>query len=280
MRAIVLALALAGCAQPPAGGGGIVSLNPCADAMLVRLAPASRIAAISRYSHDPAATSLPLAVARRFPAVAGTAEEVIARAPDLVVASAFTQPATRDAFARAGLRTLYLDAPQTIAENVAQVRQLAAAVGARAAGERMVQEIERAVTASVPRRRTPDSSPESVAAGSRRSPGRDERALLFIGGDLATGSGTLLNEMMTRAGFANAAAGYGLVFTGRLPAEVIAADPPDVVIAPEGGRGAAMRRRVLRGVPEARFAQALINCGGPAIAPAMQRLRAIRDGLA
>ncbi len=49
---------------------------------------------------------MPLDMARRFRSTAGTAEEVIALAPDLVVASAFTPPATRAAFERAGLGRL------------------------------------------------------------------------------------------------------------------------------------------------------------------------------
>nr|WP_233150591.1 ABC transporter substrate-binding protein [Sphingomonas sp. BT553] len=255
---------MAACASPPpdfrGGGGGIVSVNPCADAMLVRLVPASRIAAISHYSHDPVATSLPIAVARRFRATAGTAEEVIALAPDLVVASSFTAPATRDAFARAGVKTLYLDAPATIAASEAQVRQLAAAVDASAAGERMVTAIERSLP-PVPT-------------------GRRPAALLFIAGDLATGVGTLLDEMMTRAGFANAATAYGLQFTGRLPAEQLVARPPEVVIAPAGGRGVDLRRRLLPHTVEANFPRQLVNCGGPSIVPAMRRLMAIRAKLA
>ena len=38
---------LAACAPQPGRTGGIVSTNPCADAMLVELAPWDRIAAIS-----------------------------------------------------------------------------------------------------------------------------------------------------------------------------------------------------------------------------------------
>ena len=113
----LLAVMLAGCAAPArvsvSGGpnlGGIVSTNPCADAMLVELAP-ERLTAISQYSHDPAATSLPLDVARRFPGTAGTAEEVIALRPALVVTSSFTPLATRTAYDRAGLKTLLLDSP-------------------------------------------------------------------------------------------------------------------------------------------------------------------------
>ena len=71
-------------------GGGIVSTNPCADAMLVRLVAAGAdrgdqpLFAGSRGDLDPAA------VARRFRATAGTAEEVIALRPSLVLARSFT----------------------------------------------------------------------------------------------------------------------------------------------------------------------------------------------
>ena len=294
MRALSALLALAGCAQVPVAGGGIVSVNPCADALLVGLVAPGRIAAISHYSQDPSATSIPLAVAKRFRATAGTAEEVIALRPSLVLASTFTPAATREAYRRAGLRVLLLDSPVTVAASVAQVRAVAAAVGERGRGESMAGEIERSL-ATPPRRRPgssfgqadwdAQSSPtETMATGPRPSPGRMEgvepAALLLIAGDLANGSGTLLDELMGRAGLRNAAADYGLRYTGRLPLEVLAARPPAVVIAPASdGRTGDLRRRLLPDVQQASFPRALINCGGPAIPPALARLRAIRASL-
>lgn len=261
----LLALALAGCAPAAGPGGGIVSTNPCADAMLVRLVAPERIAAISRYSHDPAATSIPLRLARRFRATAGTAEEVIALRPSLVLASTFTAAATRDAYARAGLRVVYLDSPTTVAASVAQVREVAAAVGEAGPGEAMAVDIERNL---VPLRRSP---------GKRTAP--EPAALLYIAGDLVNGSGTLLDELTRRAGFRNAAADYGLANTGTLPAELLVAHPPAVVIATGRGRTAALRRRLLPDTPIASFDRSLVNCGGPAIPAALARLRAIRATL-
>lgn len=267
MRLLAALLLLAGCAQPPAEGGGIVSVNPCADALLVRLVPPGRIAAISHYSQDAAASSIPLAVANRFHATAGTAEEVIALRPSLVLASAFTPPATRQAYARAGLRTLFLDSPVTVAASVAQVRQVAGAVGESGRGELLAGEIEQAFLQAPP----------------RLLPGRDgtePAALLLISGDLANGSGTLLDELLRLAGFRNAAADYGLRYTGRVPIEVLAARPPAIIVAPDkGGRIADLRRVLLPHVPQAVFPRPLINCGGPSIVPAFARLRAIRATL-
>ena len=292
---VAIALSVAACAPPAAHGGGIVSTNPCADAMLIRLVAPARIAAISHYSQSAGGTSIPLEVARRFAATAGTAEEVIALRPALVLASTFTPPATREAYGQAGLRVVYLNSPTTVAASVAQVREVAAAVGEGAAGEAMVREIMSSL-APPPRRRGPSCD----AHGGRAAPlsagtcvagpppargwiGRGvtqaPAALLYIAGDLATGADTLLDELLHRAGFRNAAAGYGLRYTGRVPLEMLAAHPPAVVIASGEGRTTDLRRRLLPATPQAGFARTLINCGGPTIVPALARLRAIRATL-
>lgn len=260
---------LAGCVPPPAAERGVVSLNPCADAMLVALAP-DRIASLSHYSRDPAATSIALDIARRYPSNAGTAEEVIALRPALVVASSFTEPATRSALARAELHTLYLDSPTTVVASQAQVHALAEAVGVPAAGERLNARIDAAIRA------TATSAPQ-------------RSALLWIGGNLVSGGGTLLDELLRRTGFADAAADYGLQHTGYLPVEHIVAHPPAVMLVPDepgrdsDSRAAQMRSRVLahlaKPVPQERFPRRLVNCGGPVIVDALDRLAAIRRSL-
>lgn len=259
--AILLALTLGACSQAPAATGGIVSTNPCTDAILVGLVASERIAAISHYSQDPGATSLPLDVARRFRATSGTAEEVIALKPALVVADSFAPPSTLAAYQRAGLKTVVLNSPVTVAASIAQVRQIAAAVGEPVRGEAMVREIENAFNLSSARQ------------------GRDPAALFYIAGDLASGSGNLLDELMTRAGLRNAAADYGLAYTGTIPIETMVAKPPALVISTGVGRSAALRRQLLPGVREATFPHTLINCGGPSIPPTLARLRAIRASL-
>lgn len=257
----LLAVMAGACARAPAAPtGGIVSTNPCADAILVRLVAPGRIAAISRYSHDPGATSLPLELARRFPATAGTAEEVIALKPALVLADSFAPAATLAAYRRAGLNVVVLDSPLTAAASIAQLRQVAAAVGERAKGEAMARDIARAL------------EPQGT-------PGKRPAALFYIAGDLASGSGNLLDDLITRAGFRNAAADYGLAYTGTIPVETLVGRPPAVVISTGEGRSAALRRRLLPKVREASFARTLINCGGPSIPPALARLRAIRASL-
>lgn len=253
-------LSLVACAAPPRQGG-IVSTNPCADAILAAIAP-ERLAAISHYSHDPGATSMPLTVARRYPATAGTAEEVIARHPDLVVTDIFAPAATREAYVRAGLHVLTLDSPATIAASEAQVMTIARAAGVPDRGAALVRHIDRAIPA---------------ARGPRPA------ALLFIAGDLANGGGTLLDDLLARAGLRNAASDYGLAFTGTLPIETIAARPPQVILSDGDGRTADLRRRILArsgaATIERIFPRQLMNCGGPTLVPALRRLAAIRAAI-
>ena len=105
MRARALAIAcvlaacsLSGCAVPPAPhargeGLRIVSLNPCTDAILAKVAP-DKLVGVSHYSHDPSAASMPVAEARRWPANGGSVEDILAAHANMVVASSFLPLAT------------------------------------------------------------------------------------------------------------------------------------------------------------------------------------------
>ncbi|MGN6820908.1 MAG: ABC transporter substrate-binding protein [Sphingomonas sp.] len=259
----LVALALAGCANAqPARTGGIVSTNPCSDQLLLALAP-DRVTAISHYSQEPGSTSVPLDLARRYRATAGTAEEVIALKPDLVIASSFTPKTTLAAYRRAGLKVLTLDSPTTIAASRDQIRSVAAAVGAPAAGERLIARIDRAVGDAAPR------------------DGRRPSALLYISDNFANGGPSLLTELIGRAGLGDASKDFGLAFSGNVPIESLVAHPPRILLDPNpDGRTASLRRRVLGmagyQVIEERFPRQLLNCGGPTIVPALRTLAAIR----
>jgi iron complex transport system substrate-binding protein len=262
-------MTLVGCANAPIPAtNSIVSTNPCLDAILVELAPPERIAAISAWSQDPRATSMPLPLARRFRATGGTAEEVVALKPGLVLASSFAPASTIAAYRRLGIRVASFGIASTIEENKAQIRDIARAIGERERGEALVARIDRAVAEAAP----PDANRPS--------------ALLWLGGsNLVNGRGTLIDDMLGRAGFRNASADYGVRQTGVLPLEYVVAHPPRVVLTPERdvgeeGRRVSLRIRALTAsharVTIGHFPQQLFYCGGPTIIPAMQRLAAIR----
>jgi iron complex transport system substrate-binding protein len=162
---------------------------------------------------------------------------------------------------------LLLDSPTTIAESRDQVRSVAAAIGDPAAGEKLVARIDKAVA---------DAAPRDAARPS---------ALLYIADNFANGGPSLLSEMLGKVGFGPADTMFAMNFSTSIPIERLAAHPPRVVLAPNfQTRIATLRRKVLSRMAantvEARFAPTLMNCGGPTIIEAMQRLAAIRATIA
>lgn len=276
MRALagMSALALmAGCArapllQAPHAHPLIVSLNPCSDAVLAEVADRAQIAAISSYSQDPRATSMDLALARSFNATAGTAEEVLALHPDVVIASSFLPPATRSAFARLGLRVETLGIANDVPASLAQVRQIARLSGHPERGEAMVRRIETALAKAAP---PPGAAPIP--------------AVLWEQGGMVPGANTLVSDLLHRTGFANFAAAQGLRQADRLPLETMIAHPPRLILTAGDARANGdrlLRHPALAGLKNtkrARFDPALTYCGGPTIARAAARLADVRRSL-
>ena len=260
MRAMLLALALAGCASaPPASPRGqhptIVSLNPCTDAILAEVADPAQLLAISHYSHDPRSSSMDLAAARRFRATGGTAEEVVALRPDVVVGSSFMAPATLAALTELGLRVETFTSPATVEGSVAQIRVLAKLAGHAERGEALVRRIEAAVDAPT---------------------GQPVEAALWQGGGIVPGKGTLVSDLMQRAGLASYGEARGMAQGDYLSLERVAADPPELLLVAgeERGQRHPVLARIL-GLKVVPFEPRLFYCGGPSIPKAMERLRAI-----
>lgn len=258
------ALALTGCAAEPAPQHPLrlVSINPCVDAILRQVADPATIAGISHYSQDPRSTSVPLAWARRFTATSGTAEEVVALAPDVVLTGPHVAPATIAALERMHIRLEQFAVPATVAESEQQVRRIAAIAGRPGRGEALAKRI-------------------SVAA--RPSTEEPVPALIWQGGGLVPGAGTLAGQLLARAGFRNLSARYGLKQWDVLPLEYLVATPPRVLLAVGDTRASDDRmtshpalRRLARRIALAPYPTRLMNCGGPTIVDAMARLRAVR----
>ncbi|MFC3173551.1 ABC transporter substrate-binding protein [Novosphingobium bradum] len=243
---------------------GVVSLNPCTDAILADVADPAQIRALSAYSSDPGSSSMDLATARRFPAVSGTVEEIAALRPALVIAGTFTPPATRNALARLGIPLVEVPIAQSVVQSEAQVRQIAALAGQPARGEALVVRIEAALAAARP-------------ADSRRIP-----ALVWQSGGIVPGQQTLIADLLARTGFAHAAAAKGLRQADFLPLERVVAQPPAVILAAgdHSGEDRLLTHPVLKritGTTRAHLDSSLLWCGGPTIIRAAARLREIRQ---
>lgn len=262
--AALAALLLAGPA--PGQPRRIVSINPCIDAVLLDVADPGQIAAISHYSHDPRSTSLPLGRALRFRATSGTAEEVVALRPDLVLAGGHVAPATIAALARLGVPVRSLPVPASLADARAQVQAVAAAAGQPARGAALLARIDAAISAA-------------QAAARRKGP--PVPALIWQGGGLVPGAGTLADDLLRASGFRNASADYGLNQWDVLPLEHLAARPPRLLFSHPADR--MTRHPVLAGLAgqmaRAAFPDALLRCAGPSLIPALAQLSRARQQL-
>lgn len=282
--ALALALALAGCGvaeyrtaggrtapEPQGPPSRIVSMNPCVDAVLKDVAAPRQIAAISAYSQDPRATSVPLDWAMRYPAVGGSAEDVIAARPDLVIAGPHVSVQTLAALQRLGIPLMQTAVPETVAENKAQITAIAARIGQSEAGLALNRRIDAALAQS-------------------RWAGPAATALIWQGSGLVPGTGTLADELLTRTGFRNLSAQAGLRKWDVLPLEGMLQNPPHVLLAGRADMGASdgdanrmlshpVLKQAERHFRIADYPSDLLHCGGPVIIRSLTRLAAVRREL-
>jgi iron complex transport system substrate-binding protein len=235
----------------------VISLNPCLDAVLVRVADRSQVAALSHYARDPQQSSI-ARIALSYPITYESAEEVIALRPDVVLTAAHSSPATRAALARLGIRTELFKVPNSWVENQAQIRRIAEAAGHPGRGEALIAQVEAAMAKGAPRPGT-----------------RPVTALVFQPNGFAAGHGTLVDEMMRRAGFVNVAQRYGLKKWGNVSLERLLDDPPEVLLAGQAAPNApTFAERILNHpalasisprMTRAVFPERLLYCGGPGL---------------
>jgi iron complex transport system substrate-binding protein len=270
---------LAGCAKgasPPALRANgtpqrIVSMNPCIDAVLRDIATPEQIASISAYSHDPRATSVPLEWALRYPANNGSAEDVIAAGPDLVIAGPHVAVQTIAALKRLGIPLMQATVPETIAENQAQITAVGERIGRQQAAGALNRRIDAVLSRS-------------------RWPGSPATALIWQGSGLVPGKGTLADELLTRTGFRNVSSEMGLKKWDILPLEGLFLQPPQVLLAGRADMGAGdgdanrmlshpALRHAGRRFRIVDYPSNLLHCGGPVILRSLDRLATVRREL-
>lgn len=258
-------------AKIPAYPKRIVSINPCADALLMQLADRRQIASVSRYSHDKRATSISLKLALQYPATSGTAEEILAMRPDLVVAGSHVAIPTARALERLGIPLVKLSIPQSVAESQQQISELAEIVGGQERAVRLNKKI--------------------TTAFARAKPADDENipALIWRSGGLVPGDGTLPDELLRRTGFENVSKSYGLKQWDILPLEHLVARPPRLLFSNSAeAKGGGPRNRMLshpvlkrlsHRITVADYPARLLHCAGPTLIEAVTTLSAARRKL-
>ncbi|KQQ29273.1 ABC transporter substrate-binding protein [Methylobacterium sp. Leaf123] len=240
----------------------VVSMNLCADELVLRLADRAQVAGITVFARDPRG-SLVADRAEGLPVIRGLAEEIVALRPSLVVAGAFTTRTTVALLKRTGFPVLELGVPADLDGVRAQIRTVAAALGHAGRGAAMVADLDARLAAV-----TPSQKPL--------------RALVMRPNAFTVAPGGLGDALIRAAGLVNVAAEIGRDRFGQVPLEAAALASADIIVLDEGEPGTpsladtllqhpilvALRRRG-RVVS---ISNRLWTCPGPQVAEVVARL--------
>lgn len=259
----IAALALLGAAPAPVAPKRVVSLNMCADQLLVALADPRQIAALTEWARDPELSAVAVQ-ARAFPFTHRTAEEVMALRPDLVIGAPFRTKAVLAPLKAQGVRMVELPKGEGVEGIEASITTIAEAVGHPARGRTLIAKMRR----------------DLARIGS--PPGRGRIAAYYQRNGYLTGTGTRVDDMMQRVGLVNLAGKLGRPALSRLSLEEMALARPDFLVMDGGTRvvadrgTAALHHPILdAAVPAShRFyiPQSLTVCGSPAFPRAVAML--------
>jgi iron complex transport system substrate-binding protein len=255
-------------AEPPQR---IVSLDLCTDQLLIELAPRAHIAAVTHLASDASVSAIP-EKARGIPITHGAAEEVLSYDPDLILAGPFGVAATIGLLRRLERNLVVVPLAQDLDGVRTAVKTVAQAIGAVARGEAMLADFDRRLAAV--------AAPPAVARPS---------ALLYQVGGVVSGPDSLADAALAAAGYRNKARDYRLAPNGRMPLELIVAEPPDLLLLASRGddyptaaadnlrHPALVRLRRERASLELPWQ--LWLCGTPHIADAVETLAVARSRL-
>lgn len=233
----------------------VMSINLCADQLLLQVATPDQIVSLSWLSQKPQESIL-FERARAYPTNFGSAEELIQINPDLVVGGLYTGDYTKSLAQRRGIPIIELAPAKSLDDVYDNVVRLGLALGRDAAAERLVARMrarERAYLERRPLRATP--------------------ALLLRAGGYTADSESLSHALMELAGLRNVAAEQGLDRWGSLPMESLLYSNIELVLISRYGESTAslateiLEHPALRSMQDrrttARVPSQLLSCGLP-----------------
>ncbi len=246
----------------------IVSLNLCTDQLLVDLVARDRIAAVSFLATDKTLSAAASKLAG-LKQLRGTAEEVLALDPDLIIAGEYTTGPTVELLKRLNKRVLTVPLASDFEGLRKTLRLLAKEVGEEARGEAIVKEFDERLAGARP---VLQSRPTAIA---------------YQVNSLASGADSLLDAALDAAGYRNLAREKPLGPGGRLPLEELVVEPPDLVVlanAPEDFKTVLADNLrhpafldLLKRRPHVHLAMPYWMCATPKIAEAVEILASLKS---
>ena len=200
------------------GPARVVSMNLCTDQLVLMLADPGQVVSVSYLAARPEDSLL----ADRTAGLVlnhAQSEEVLLLKPDLAVAGLCTTRFTVRILKKLGVPVLDLPPAETFADVRENIRAVAAALGTQARGETLIAAMDRRIEALAGR-----------VSGLRAAGLPSPRALIYRAGGFTLGRETFAGELLTLAGYRNAAEEYGIRAWGAVPVGAVLRLKPDVLV--------------------------------------------------
>jgi len=247
-------------AKAPAIPQRIVSINLCADQLVLALADRAQIAGLTKNATD-IEMSGEASKARGIPLLSNSAEQILAIEPDLIVGMPASRSAALRALPRQDYPLLDLATANALGEIYTSIRETAAAVGHPERGSALIARMQ-AELAGLPK------------------PGKGRVAAYYQRRGYMTGTGTLIDELMGRVGLVNLAGKLGKPPLSQLSLEEMVAAKPDFLIVESAtdvvtDQGSEMLHHpAIKDIPRISIPQAWTVCGSPAYTQAARSMTA------
>lgn len=244
----------------------VMSLNLCPDQLLLEMLPPERITSVTYIAHTSNNAKL-RARASKVGINYGLSEEVLAQNPDLVISGNFSTSATRAMLKRIGYPLVELPSANTFDAIREQTLFVGKLVGAEQKAAAMVAEMD-----------------ATLAQLARTMPKRKISVVAWNGSSVVPGQATLFNEILTRAGGINLAAGMNWESMTSFDIEQLVATRPELIAYGVGdSQEAALRSQPLKhplvqrlyGDRQITYPENVYTCGIPQSAQAIIRLRTV-----
>jgi iron complex transport system substrate-binding protein len=254
-----------------AGPQRIASVNLCTDQYLLLLADPETIVTITWLSQK-RKSSYYYERALKIPPNHGEVEEIIAYAPDLVLAGFYTARTTTHLLQQLGYRVELFDHPRSIAQVREQLRRMGELIGHRERAERVI------------------SAMDERLAGVATQPTDNAPTLMqYAPGGYTVGRDSLVGDIIYHAGWRNRAADAGITDLGIVDLETLLLIAPlaliDSPLAPDAYSFAEqmLQHPVLKKSTRPKFTvtveRKLWICGGPMVVDALIELRKAREAI-
>lgn len=195
-------------AEPPRR---VVSMNACTDQLAMLVAGEGQLYSVSYLATDPGSSVL-TEQAKRYTVNHGLAEEVFLMQPDLVLAGTYSTRATVGLLRRLGIQVEEFTPEETLDEIRTNLRRMGQVLGREQRAAELIAEFDTSVS-SLQREKHAGLSVATYYANSYTS-----------------GTGTLVDALITVSGLNNITARYGFTGTARMPLELLVLAEPDLLV--------------------------------------------------